>query len=141
MRAAPARAGYIYAMELDGLVKLGFSKNPDVRKYGVGRDANAPVRLAFKIPVENMARCEAAVHERLKEKRAHGEWFTVTLQEAIDCLTWAAGNPKPVSAHPVSFRLDPEDMALLDEVRGDKSRAEFAKEATLAELGLGAKRA
>jgi hypothetical protein len=128
-------------MELDGLVKLGFSKNPDIRKYAVRRDVSGSVRLAFKIPVENMARCEAAVHERLKEKRAHGEWFTVTLDEAIECLKWAAENPKAVLAHPVCFRLDPEDMALLDEVRGNKSRAEFAKEVTLAEVLLNDKRA
>ena len=32
---------------------------------------------------------------------------------------------------PVSFRLDDDEMATLDEARGEKSRSEFALQATL----------
>lgn len=32
---------------------------------------------------------------------------------------------------PVSFRLDDEEMAALDQARGEKSRSEFALDATL----------
>jgi hypothetical protein len=135
MRSAAAKAGYIYAMESDGLVKLGFSKNPDIRKYGVGRDANAPVNLAFKIPVENMARCEAAVHDRLKDKRAHGEWFTVSIEEAIECLKWAAENPKPLASVSIGCRLHPEVLARVDKRLKGESRSALVERLIMEWLG------
>ncbi len=122
-------------MESGGLVKLGYSKNPDVRKHTVAQDIGAPVRVAFKIPVENMARSEAAAHARLKEKRSHGEWFTVSIEEAIECLQWAAENPEQPRSRAIGCRLDPETLARVDAKLKGGSRSALVERLIRAWLG------
>lgn len=66
--------GFIYAvMAANGLVKIGFSKNPRSRAVKINSDASSPCRLLGF--VEASVAVEAALHRRLAAHRVYSEWY------------------------------------------------------------------
>jgi len=64
--------------------KIGFSKNPDVRKRLGGIQVSNWVELCvvYKSPiVENVTLLESRIHSRYGEKRMKGEWFSLTKKD------------------------------------------------------------
>lgn len=77
-RAGITAKGYVYFMrsELTGLIKIGYSVNPDKRHKSIQTSNGGDVTLltAFKGTMAD----EQKLHEQFAESRVRGEWFTPT---------------------------------------------------------------
>ena len=85
---------FLYVMECQDMVKVGFSKNPHRRRNALTHGP-WPVRLisACEIgPDMDHRECEAECHEWLKEFHHHGEWFRMNAWCAVTvmehCAAW-----------------------------------------------------
>ena len=69
--------GYVYVMQhTSGLVKIGYSKDPDKRLKQVTRDeGNDMIELLCVIKSDHMTSLEYELHQRFRSKRIRGEWF------------------------------------------------------------------
>ncbi len=83
--AMPAR---IYVMENDdGLVKLGRSLDPDKRRRTLESGTGRNVHLCHTTPLrDDSSYVEAAAHRILADKRKAGEWFDVTVDDAVQAI-------------------------------------------------------
>lgn len=63
----------VYFVRGCGLIKIGYSSDIDNRLQGLFTDSPAPLKLLATIP--GGREVESAWHRRLKQSRAHGEWF------------------------------------------------------------------
>lgn len=79
------RKGFIYLMieKSSGCVKIGFSKNPKYRESTL-LSQKPDIELIFKI--EGTLNDEKLVHEKLSKYRVRGEWFNVSVDEAIKTI-------------------------------------------------------
>lgn len=82
---------HVYGMQrADGAVKIGISVDPHTRKITVGREVRQPVDVSFSIPLRSDARkVEVAAHKLLREKHETGEWFLVSVEEAMNAVSQA----------------------------------------------------
>lgn len=69
-------SGFIYAIESGGLIKLGYSKNPEKRLNKIASDTPFPCELLGQWP--GTVADELDVHDKFAEERARGEWFRTT---------------------------------------------------------------
>lgn len=82
---------HVYAMQrADGAVKVGISTNPDSRKKTVAVEVRQSVNVSFAIPPRSDARAvEIAAHKLLRDKHETGEWFFVSVEEAMAAISLA----------------------------------------------------
>jgi hypothetical protein len=77
----------IYAIDgtETGLVKFGFSADPigRLRELRTG----SPARLALLAMAPGGMEAEARIHEHFADRRSHGEWFSVSRDEAIGAIS------------------------------------------------------
>ena len=82
-----------------GAVKIGFSARPEWRRKMVEAKLGEPVALVYAAPLSrHMVAIERAAHELLKSKGRNGEWFDVSVGEAIAAIDAAAAEVE--AAHP-----------------------------------------
>lgn len=82
---------HVYAMSRpNGAIKVGISGELEIRKRNLSCQIKQPVELVFSGPKRADARMvEKIAHELLGEKRDTGEWFFVSMQEAMDAVSLA----------------------------------------------------
>lgn len=76
--------GYVYAMSLGNLVKIGFSTNPTRRAREVPNDGIIGA-------MEGTPADEKDLHAKFRAHRHHREWF----RQAPEVMDWIAANMKP----------------------------------------------
>lgn len=72
----PKRAGVVYFIAANGMVKIGFTQNIDERMKAI--QATSPTQIELIGTLPGSLRLEREIHERFKHARAHGEWFQAT---------------------------------------------------------------
>jgi|SRR6516164_85432 hypothetical protein len=107
---------YIYVMRPKPLLKIGVSQSPEAKRRQLGY-----VEVVYAIKSNAATAIEGAVHEALRGRRIDGEWFDVSVENAIKAIDAAA---KLHGANPIpqSFR------ELLWQLQGHQSRENFAVE-------------
>lgn len=76
---------YIYLMgKPEGPIKIGLSKNPEKRlkQLQTGYPEKLSLFEKFPVPEKSVKKFEKLIHDNLRYKRTHGEWFDLTLEEA-----------------------------------------------------------
>ena len=75
-------AGFVYVMfcKTTGLYKIGYSINPERRRNQLQKAEREVIDITFSIPVRDMRRSEAELHQKFSALRVRGEWFA--LQDA-----------------------------------------------------------
>ena len=82
-----AIANNVYVLTSDhGLIKVGISKNPEKRVKDIRAASGLVIDLAHVRELENASAVEHAAHIVLDAKRRCGEWFDVTVDEAITAI-------------------------------------------------------
>lgn len=79
------KAGYIYAIGLQGFHKIGFTQNFE-RRYAqidTATPFNVERVMVQKVPLAGMTYAEAWVHAQLADKLVKNEWFAVDRDTAI----------------------------------------------------------
>jgi DNA-binding XRE family transcriptional regulator len=94
--------GYVYAIECNGRVKIGYSAQPEKRFSKVASDAPFPCVLLGYWPGD--VSDELAVHGRFNPIRVHGEWFAATQE----LLAFIADNVVPME----NKAIRPDDSPL-----------------------------
>lgn len=104
-------SGYVYIMAIGQVCKVGYSIDPEIRKQAVEVEIGGVVSLEFKMYSENARGAERAAHKRLGSRRVLGEWFEVSIEDAIDAVVYGAANPEPLppvcKASPMGIRPRP----------------------------------
>jgi len=80
----------LYVMESEVGVKIGISKNPDERLRQITNASGMQVSLRHTREHESAYAVEQNAHKLLADKRRTGEWFSVTVDEAIAAINEAA---------------------------------------------------
>lgn len=102
---------YIISATGSGLLKVGVSHNPN------GRMRTLSTSLPYKLKVErtwprtDAYQIEGATHDILAEHRLNGEWFNVTLDQAVKAVERAIAGSNVV-ALPVSSQNPIGDFVL-----------------------------
>lgn len=65
--------GFVYFLECEGRIKIGFAKNVENRIRALTTSAPRPIRLLATM--EGTRDDERKLHERFAIYRTHGEWF------------------------------------------------------------------
>jgi len=68
--------GYIYFIEGAGLIKIGYSIDPEMRMKGLA--VASPVPLVSLGYIPGSRALERRLHKKFTAIRAHGEWFEAT---------------------------------------------------------------
>lgn len=76
--------GFVYVMECSGFYKIGWSGRPTIRHSHI-QTAN-PVTVTLVGVIEGSRMDEATWHEAFKDKRMHGEWFSLTEEDVARVL-------------------------------------------------------
>lgn len=76
---------YVIASDPAGPVKLGSSKHPEKRVKQLQTGHSEQLRLYYfhSIPAENVKLMEKAVHEVNRHNRIKGEWYNLSVEDAI----------------------------------------------------------
>lgn len=79
---------YVYVMQsASGLVKIGVSKNVSARLKSLQASSGLAIKLVTTFgPLSRAIALERAAHALLADKREHGEWFSVTANEAVETI-------------------------------------------------------
>lgn len=82
---------YIIASNKDGPVKIGRSNNPDrrLKQLQTGQDKTLYIFHKELVADDEINQMERAIHKTIGYKRAKGEWFHVSVDEAIDEIRYA----------------------------------------------------
>ena len=109
--------GYVYAIECEGMVKIGFSVCPYHRFTTIQTFSPFECRLVGVMAGD--FRQEAALHRRFASQRVRGEWFT----HDGDVAEFVAAMEKPdpfqleaelTETQKVVTRISPNDAAIID---------------------------
>ncbi len=87
-RAKEARTGYVYVVEApNGLYKVGWAKRPEKRLAEL--QLSSPVRLTLLCSwrCRDANKAEGILHQVFREKRSHGEWYALDLDDIVFLLT------------------------------------------------------
>jgi DNA-binding XRE family transcriptional regulator len=101
---------FVYVIRaVGGPVKIGVAASPEHRCKTMATACPFPLEMAFKYHVEgtNPHKVERAAHRLLFDRRACGEWFNVSVDEAIQAIEKAAGqitNPPSIEDEPMRTR-------------------------------------
>lgn len=68
-------SGYIYAMQAGDFIKFGWAK--DITKRRLQLQTGCPQRIEVIATAAWPRKFEHAIHAKLNDQRAHGEWFSV----------------------------------------------------------------
>ena len=80
--------GYVYAIGLDGEVKLGVSATDASRRLKVMQTGNCRnLQLIAQAYVANYKLLEKALHREHKDKWIRGEWYSLSLAEAREIIS------------------------------------------------------
>lgn len=77
---------YVIASELEpNTVKIGLSRDPDKRVKQLQTGHAAPLKVFHQVafPAQNTRLVEQILHRELNHKRIRGEWFSLTIEQAI----------------------------------------------------------
>ena len=109
-------SGFLYVMAIGSVCKIGYSVEPLMRKQSVESEIGGNVTLEFKMYAENARGAERAAHLRLKDKRVLGEWFDVSVDEAIEAVVYGVANPDPLPpvCKPVACGIRPRPLDYFD---------------------------
>ncbi len=79
---------HVYVMlRADGAVKVGNSKDPRTRRYCVSREEGQAVSIEFQTEPRADARLiELTAQKLLSDKHISYEWFSATVDEAVDAI-------------------------------------------------------
>jgi hypothetical protein len=82
---------YIIAADDAGPVKIGFSKNPEKRLKQFQTGHPQPLRLCHSLAFEGKRAkgIERIIHQTINHLRVQGEWFGLTVADAIAELEFA----------------------------------------------------
>lgn len=81
---------YIFKNTLYPIVKIGMSDNPSKRMGTIECAAGFPLELAYESePITRPQLTEKLIHKRLKEYRTRGEWFSISVEDAIIAIEQA----------------------------------------------------
>jgi hypothetical protein len=80
---------YIYVIGCGGYRKIGYANDPKKRLKGIQTGNPRPCIIEYARPLlnVNVTAAEAAAHAELKAKRAQGEWFRCSLDQAIKAIS------------------------------------------------------
>lgn len=73
---ANAKSAFVYFVQVDENVKIGFSSSPFGRAADIGRNGAVPPTMI--LVVRGTRKDEARLHQMFSEQRLQGEWFAVT---------------------------------------------------------------
>jgi hypothetical protein len=76
---------YVIAAKKEGPVKLGLSQDPArrVRQLQTGSAELLQIHHTEEVPDDRVRIAESALHQMLGHKRLKGEWFRMSVEEAI----------------------------------------------------------
>ena len=76
---------YVIAASPEGPCKIGFSANPEkrVRQLQTGHAYLLKLQYSQVVPNHEARRIEKQIHRTIGYRRSQGEWFSVTVDEAI----------------------------------------------------------
>lgn len=76
---------YVIAARKEGPVKLGLSVHPEkrVRQLQTGSAEQLTIHHVEEVSDERVKLAESALHRLLGHKRLKGEWFNMSVEEAI----------------------------------------------------------
>lgn len=78
---------YVYILEGDGRIKIGYSDCPANRLNGIQVHTTDELKLAYvSKPLEKFKLVERVSHKLLKSKKTKGEWFKVSLAEGKEAV-------------------------------------------------------
>jgi hypothetical protein len=95
---------YVIASSPEGPVKLGRSADPKrrVRQLQTGHSETLRLYLSEEVSAAEVNAMERAVHKTIGYKRLRGEWFDITVEEAIEevrhAICFHSGNLEPKTA-------------------------------------------
>ena len=102
-RKKPVTWAALYLIQFGEFVKVGISNDPTARLRTIqsGLPAEATMPYYAVLPKREMAvDLEKRVHQKLQDRRARGEWFRVSVDEAVavvdDLCRWG----KPILRMP-----------------------------------------
>lgn len=125
----------VYVMADGTQTKIGISDNPQARARSVGVGRSAPIRVIHVVARDagDARSVERTAHKLLAEKRASGEWFDVSPDEAIEAVRQAismveAGDFRaPIPRHQyenvIGVRLEPDEKAALEKAAAADDRS------------------
>ena len=97
---SPAKKkGYVYFIKVKGkdLFKIGITKQSNVVNRVANIQSSCPylIELHSYYSSEDCEKEEVELHDRFKDKRTHGEWFNLTLNEVETLLVGGRENGRP----------------------------------------------
>lgn len=84
---------YIIAFALYGPCKVGITNDPKrrLRELQTGNPDRLRIWLCIRIQSEVIGEVERAIHDDLKPLRLTGEWFDLTVEEAVVAVRRVSG--------------------------------------------------
>ena len=80
--------GYIYAIAADGRTKIGMTQNPPKRITAICTQAGfVAVEVFVSNPCSNYRELESAAHRNFSADRMTGEWFAISMADAVGFAT------------------------------------------------------
>lgn len=116
------RPGFVYVVKADnGVFKIGFTRNINRRMYGLRCVSPMPLTLITEIALKDCVAAEAWLHDRFRDKRSHGEWFTLS-DEDVAFIARLKGEPIKIEADVDAANEDEPRAALAVVSATDASR-------------------
>lgn len=80
-RSTDAAPGFVYLMKGRDMYKIGRSEDVSRRKKQIEKQWQTNIELIHEFKCKDMAKEESALHTRFWDKRVHGEWFALNLDD------------------------------------------------------------
>jgi hypothetical protein len=105
-----AEASHVYAIAASNAVKIGKTRDIKSRLDNIQSSHYEPLKLAFSLPCDDAvaAAVERLVHRLLSAKRLRGEWFDVTVEEALAAIADAI---EVIQGHPIQHPAEGSGIA------------------------------
>lgn len=94
-------ATFIYAIECQGIFKVGIAANLQWRLDELKTGNPFPMRVAYyhRVPKARAHLIERWIHEQMAETRVHGEWFRSPRQRVYALIDKATAPRNPLFCH------------------------------------------
>lgn len=82
---------YVIAARPEGPCKIGLSVTPEkrLRKLQTGHPERLHLFHQMQVDTPKVALLERIIHKTVRYRRAHGEWFTLSVEDAIGEVEFA----------------------------------------------------